>query len=715
MTVADAVQMRRVGEPLYVGYTGAGPKSGFAAFSPDGKRFAIVVTKGNLERNTNDYSLLLYRTAAIFDHAVPKALATFSSASNAEGISDLSWLEDNETVLFLGARGTETTQLYSIRCGSGELKRLTNHKTPLKSYATSASGRTVVYTADKPERGVINESVLQHGFDVTTEQLPDLMTGRITTRDLDLFAKERDAVAESRLRTQGPLDTGVNDLFLSRDGKYLVVKTDTQELKEIWRQYDDETVQTAFRREVPKGSASGLLRYELIDTRTSKSEVLLNSPAPFASSDVLWSPDSQSVLLCGVYLPLDVGDSVELRRRQSTRFVVEIELPSRRIVKIGRGDLRPVRWDSQTNVVQFQVRSSQDQATGATQDIYYQKTWGAWRQLSNVSEISTREPDIQVDEDLNTPPRIVAVDAKTKQEATLLDLNPQFADLQFGRVEQIEWSDGTGKLVSGGLYLPADYRVGNRYPLVIQTHGFDPNEFWIDGPWPTAFAAQPLASRGIVVLQVNDSFEGLRDTPNEAERVMGAYESAIEYLDKAGIIDRAHVGITGFSRTCLYVKYTLTHSLQHFAAAIASDGFDGGYFEYVVATPLAESEMESIAGAAPFGAGLGAWLKNSPGFLLDRVRTPIQLQANAPASLLEQWEWFSGLKRLNKPVDLVYLPTGTHILVKPQDRMVSEEESVDWFCFWLKGEEDPIPEKAKQYARWRELRDRQPETSLRLR
>jgi hypothetical protein len=29
---------------------------------------------------------------------------------------------------------------------------------------------------------------------------------------------------------------------------------------------------------------------------------------------------------------------------------------------------------------------------------------------------------------------------------------------------------------------------------------------------------------------------------------------------------------------------------------------------------------------------------------------------------------------------------------------------VDWFCFWLKGEEDPDPDKAEQYKRWRELR-----------
>jgi hypothetical protein len=30
--------------------------------------------------------------------------------------------------------------------------------------------------------------------------------------------------------------------------------------------------------------------------------------------------------------------------------------------------------------------------------------------------------------------------------------------------------------------------------------------------------------------------------------------------------------------------------------------------------------------------------------------------------------------------------------------------NLDWFRFWLKGEEDPDPAKAEQYARWRELR-----------
>jgi hypothetical protein len=36
--------------------------------------------------------------------------------------------------------------------------------------------------------------------------------------------------------------------------------------------------------------------------------------------------------------------------------------------------------------------------------------------------------------------------------------------------------------------------------------------------------------------------------------------------------------------------------------------------------------------------------------------------------------------------------------------MTSQQGNVDWFCFWIKGEENPDPTKVEQYKRWRELR-----------
>jgi hypothetical protein len=42
--------------------------------------------------------------------------------------------------------------------------------------------------------------------------------------------------------------------------------------------------------------------------------------------------------------------------------------------------------------------------------------------------------------------------------------------------------------------------------------------------------------------------------------------------------------------------------------------------------------------------------------------------------------------------------------VRPQERMTEQQGDVDWFCFWLKDEEDGDPAKAEEFARWRTLR-----------
>ena len=705
VTVADAIRMTRIAGS---GYPSLRPKSGFTVFSSDGKHFAIVVARGNVEKNTNEYSLLVFRTADVFDASTPRTLVSFLSSSNREGIVDLRWSKDNETIYFLGANANDPAQLYSVQCSSGELKKLTSNKTSLVSYALSKEGDTIVFAAERPEIDVVNEDVLKRGFHVMAESLPDLIRGQISSYEPELFAKGNGPSPGKPLQTLGLFDSGVNDLFLSPDGRYLVVKTDTIEIPDRWREYEDPYIQGVFRVKLAKGVGTRILRYELIDLRTSRSEVLLDSPATYAPADVLWSPDSKSLLLCGVYLPLDVEDHAEVQSRRSNKFVVEIKLPSREFVKIAKEELNPIRWDARTNIVQFHARQIQDQTGSAPQSVYYRKTSEIWERLPTPpAVIGDALPDILAEQGLNLPPQIVAVDSKTKRKVILLDLNPQFTGLQFGKVEEIKWKDATGQPVRGGLYLPPDYIAGKKYPLVIQTHGFDSHGFVIDGDHVSASAAQPLVSKGIVVLQMNDIFYDSLDTPKETERAMSAYENAVEYLDQKGIIDRSRVGLFGFSRTCLYVKYTLTHSSQHFAAAVVAEGFDAGYLQYIVGGNLASnaaSEEESVIGAPPFGDGLLLWLKRSPGFLLNKVQTPLQIQAFASGSLLGEWEWFSGLKRLGKPVDFIYLPTATHILVKPWDRMVSQEGTLDWFCFWLKGEEDPEPGKAAQYTRWRELR-----------
>ena len=166
----------------------------------------------------------------------------------------------------------------------------------------------------------------------------------------------------------------------------------------------------------------------------------------------------------------------------------------------------------------------------------------------------------------------------------------------------------------------------------------------------------------------------------------------------------------GFSRSCFHVLYTLTHSRYPFAAAAITDGVDFSYMQYMLFKTIdlawgqTLDEYGGINGGRPFGKMLDAWRERATGFNLDRVRTPLRLEAIGLAAVLEEWEPYAGLLLQQKPVELAVLPNGEHLLVKPWERLASSGANADWFRFWLKGEEDPDPAKAEQYARWRDLR-----------
>ena len=81
------------------------------------------------------------------------------------------------------------------------------------------------------------------------------------------------------------------------------------------------------------------------------------------------------------------------------------------------------------------------------------------------------------------------------------------------------------------------------------------------------------------------------------------------------------------------------------------------------------------------------------------------MSVNHALSVLSEWEWFAALRRLNKPVEMVVVEEDDHVLQKPWNRIISQQGNVDWFRFWLKGDEDANPAKADQYAHWRQLRE----------
>jgi len=709
ITVPDVIQMTVFGNLGYLG--GISFKHNVAQFSPDGKRFFIVLRKGNLEKNTNDYSILLFRSEEAIQSKSPVILASLSSSSNRPAIKDVVWL-DNRSIVFLGENPHETQQLYRVDCDSKELRKLTDHPTNLLSYALTpdgSDGSTLVFAAERPMESLFNVKAGRDGIVVQEHLLEDLMSGQNRMQSVwfaDLFTEKLGTHVKVPIKaTNVP---SWSPLRLSPNGRYLIVETVVNKIPERWRDFKDRNLQMELRENDSNRAVRFVYQYELFDLESGQSKPVFDAPIGQGTSDVAWSQDNRSFVVCGTYLPLDVRNSSERKERQTHRFVAEVMIPNLEVQPIAQRELRLLKWDWPKAMLLFQTTARESTVDVGVRVVAYQREKSVWQEVeANTTEQAENDPiEVSLEEDMNTPPMIFVEERNTGRRNLLMDLNPQFQGLKFGSVESVVFKATDGRDVKGGLYFPPDYMAGKKYPVVIQTHGWNPERFWIDGPYSTAFAAQPLAGRGFIVAQLEEDLTFI-STPKEVEEETAAYEGVIDYLDGRKLIDRERVGIIGFSRTGLSVKYALTRSHYHFSAAAVADPTDSGYFRYLAFlnfAPAMATDPEGLNGGMPFGEGLASWLKSSTGFRLAEVMTPVRLEANDLSSMLGQWEWFAGLRRLRKPVELILIPDGDHVLVKPWERMISQQGNVDWFCFWLKGEEDPDPAKAQQYSRWRELR-----------
>jgi dipeptidyl aminopeptidase/acylaminoacyl peptidase len=703
ITVKDTIEMTEFADRGY--FLGGTPSSPVAIFSPDRKRFLIRLKKGDVERNAVEYRLLLFETNDVFRSPNGKLLVTMSSSSNREAIQEVRWL-DNRSIVFLGENIDELSQVYRADIATMRTVQLTHHPAAVVSYDISRDGREIVYeAAPSPEQLLATEEVRRNGVVITSQTLDELLSNggaRDDPRiDRELFI-QRFGHSAVQVPTHDFL-TEYLPLVLSPDGRFAILAAYLGKVPDGWERYEDSVLRRYIVEKRKPGTLSNVEQYMLVNLEQATIAPLLDAPKAWMDEGVAWSRDGRSVILSGTYLPLDGEDPNEEGERRIHPFVVEVEIPSRRIHGI-TGERRFIsHWDDEA------ARITLEPGYGAPRgpSEIFEKVGDEWRPIpaSTGEESKGQLLEVSLKEDRNSAPMIYVKDGRTGKRSLLLDLNPQFREFSLGNVETVKWRATDGHEVGGGLYFPPDYQPGHRYPLVIQTHGYEEDRFWMNGPWNSAFAAQPLAAQGIMVLQVGDSITPGEDrkyvnTPSEGPRRMAAFEGAIDELDRRGLIDRDRVGIIGFSRTVFQVAFTLTNSRYRFRAATLADGFEGGYLSYLL---WKIADYEGINGGVPVGPGLRSWLEKSPAFRIETVSSPVRLEYYGPLHFLGGWQWFSLLSILDKPVDLVWLPRGAHLLVKPWERLASQQGNVDWFQFWLLDGKTCRVEDGKTCDRWRSL------------
>jgi dipeptidyl aminopeptidase/acylaminoacyl peptidase len=99
--------------------------------------------------------------------------------------------------------------------------------------------------------------------------------------------------------------------------------------------------------------------------------------------------------------------------------------------------------------------------------------------------------------------------------------NPVFDEYEMGQTRLIDWLSTDGVKCKGALLLPAGYREGTRYPLVVFVYGGsrlsnEIHSFGMRGAWGADDNFQLLATRGYAVLlpdAPSDRKDQMRDLP----------------------------------------------------------------------------------------------------------------------------------------------------------------------------------------------------------
>ncbi len=722
-----------------------------ATFSPDRSHFVVATMRGDLASGKREATMWVFDSAEVRrylsansngDFSGGRVLTRIASAANREPLGDWRWAGDSRALFFLTADDDGSEQLHRIGLDGGNAAALSLSAQDVSKYA--AREEQVLYFAHAPIRSgdlyQAGGASLQDIEDGTGNSLlpllfPHWMDTIFQESEDELWAVDhgKPAAVMNAART-GPVQLKDSKLSISPDGRRAVVTRFVAHIPKSWERYQPlldypglHIVADTPETEGSKGNYRPQ-QYDLLDLESGEISMLIDAPIEFDArySDLQpqWSHDGTRIALPGAYPPIANGAGAEANNASAgilPCMIMVMDLKTKALSCVQKAEpidpqkhkyadrqqMVSIEWrDSDRELVAEFAAPNTPNKKSAT---VFTQNGDAWTSKNSEVSAEPTQLEVTVQEGIDQPPVLMARIGEGTQQV-LFDPNSQLKEIALGTAEFYKWRDPDGDEYSGALVKPPDFSSNRRYPLVIQTHELDRSKYLIDGPSATGFAARAFAARDIVVLQVDETNKG-SGTPKESQAGAKAYAAAIKQLAAQGIVDPARVGIIGWSHMGPYVLQGLVDDPHTYAAATLSESSYDSYGEYLMNIDYMGKEREQMFraqfGAQPFGEGLKKWLDLSPGFHTDRIRTPVLFQFNSPAALVYGWDMYAALRAQNKPVELLYLRNGDHVLVKPLERLAEQGMNVDWYDFWLNGHEDPGPAKAKQYARWREYRKQQ--------
>lgn len=760
-TVADVVAFTRIVLPANGSQEALNDQ-----VSPDASQVFIVTRKADIRADRNRYQVLLVRLGpeALSDAGLrrPRVLLSLDAADDNNSaypaLQDVRWT-GARTLVFLWKPKGSAFQVHKVDTVTGQVTQLSASPMGVVSYALSDDQRRLVYTAPHPNPplapGAHSVVVGNQSFWTVKFGQHDL---RAQQRKLQYFVADlRSGRAPRATRPLGEpfaeANRWVPRLSISPDGRWALVPRFEPERQLAWgRQYPLVAETTAKSGPAlttdPLGYFSRpgsyvvrrLVAYRLADGRE---QAVVDAPDDSLPAngqmrtDRLWQDGGRSVVIAGTHLPLPQGaQGLEATDGLRASHVIEYWPDTGRWEVVARlkgrlGEARAVPGQGFVVTDAGQRRHFKRQAGGGWLELAAADGGGQGIAAGEgadagadqgANEVRGRAWTLRIDEGLNQPPELVAdvvSPGAQRRRVQLTELNPQFS-ATWGTMRPYSWKDSAGLTWQGGLMVPAGFTPGRPQPLVIQTYGFSPTRFYLDGSntydgFTSGFAGRAFLREGLLVLAM--PFYDTTGTPASAslaiQGFMKGVGGAIDALVAEGLVDRERIGIMGWSATGERVLNQLTFSDAPIRAASIVDGDANTIFSLAVtyaANDGIQARKERTNEGPPFGESLMRWVQNDPALHTDCVSAALRIETYGPW-VLNNWDIYALLRRQYKPVEMIVLPDGSHGLMTPSDRMVSLQGNVDWFRFWLQEEQRTVPvlhgettaSLQAQYGRWQQM------------
>jgi dipeptidyl aminopeptidase/acylaminoacyl peptidase len=267
-------------------------------------------------------------------------------------------------------------------------------------------------------------------------------------------------------------------------------------------------------------------------------------------------------------------------------------------------------------------------------------------------------------------------------------LNETFQKRTPAKTEVVRWKGALDEEVEGILYYPRDHKPGERRPLVVMIHGGPASadlDAWEDR-W--SYPANLVCQRGAFVLKPNyhgSSGYGLKwlesiTQGKYCEPELIDVEKGVDALVARGLVDPAKLGLLGWSNGAILTNQLITRTTRYKAAVVGAGNVEyvsdwascefGDAFDryYLGASPLEDPEL---------------YLKKSPFFRLDRVRTPTLIFHGTEDRVVgtqQSWVQYRAMQQLGRAeVRFVLFPGEKHSLKKLAHQRRKLEEELAWF------------------------------------